>query len=258
MTPSPILALLTGVGSILFGNYLEGGHVDSLIQPSAALIVLGGTAGATWLGATDAEMLQLFKMLPRAVRPGLPDRMRLLEQLLKVAGVVRRDGVLAVENLLPEIQDDFMRRGLRVMVDGYSPEEIRKLMELEMDITEHHGNAAAKVLESAGGYCPTIGIIGAVLGLIHVMNNLSDPSALGPGIAVAFVATIYGVGAANLLFLPLGARLKKIVSADLEAKNMVLTGLEVIANGSNARQVEEMVTAFVGHGGNSAQSTQAA
>jgi chemotaxis protein MotA len=247
MTPSPILALVTGLGAILLGNYLEGGHIDSLIQPTAALIVLGGTVGATWLAATDDEIKLLVKLMPRVVKPGLPDRKLLLEQLLKVAGVVRRDGVLAVEAMLPEIQDEFMKRGLRVMVDGYSAQDLRKLMELDMDLTEHHGNAAAKILETAGGFCPTVGILGAVLGLIHVMNNLDDPSALGPGIAVAFVATIYGVGAANLLFLPLGSRIKKVIGGEVEAKNMVLTGLEVIANGSNPRQVEEMVTAFVGH-----------
>jgi chemotaxis protein MotA len=258
MTVSPILALITGVGLILFGNYLEGGHLSSLTQPTAALIVGGGTIGATWLSATDDEIKHLVRMLPRLVKPGLPDRKLLLEQLLKVAGVVRRDGVLAVEAMLPEIQDDFMKRGLRVMVDGYSAQDLRKLMELDMDITEHHGNAAGKVLESAGGFCPTIGILGAVLGLIHVMNNLDDPSALGPGIAVAFVATIYGVGASNLLLLPMGSRIKKIIGAEVEAKNMVLTGLEVIANGSNPRQVEEMVTAFVGHHGAHDEKKEAA
>lgn len=258
MTPSPILALITGIGMILLGNYLEGGHIDSLIQPTAALIVLGGTAGATWLASTDDEIKLLVKLLPRVVKPGLPDRKQLLEQLLKVAGVVRRDGVLAVEAMLPEIQDEFLKRGLRVMVDGYSAQDLRKLMELDMELTEHHGNSSAKILESAGGYCPTVGILGAVLGLIHVMNNLDDPSALGPGIAVAFVATIYGVGASNLIFLPLGARIKKIIGGEVEAKNMVLTGLEVIANGSNPRQVEEMVTAFVGHAHHPAEQKEAA
>lgn len=247
MTPSPVLALLTGVGFILFGNWLEGGHIDSLIQPTAGLIVIGGTVGATWLAATDDEIKLLFKMLIRIVRPGLPDRKHILEQLLKVAGVVRRDGVLAVEAMLPEIEDEFLKRGLRVMVDGYSAQDLRRLMELDIELTEHHGNAAAKIFETAGGFCPTVGILGAVLGLIHVMNNLDDPSALGPGIAVAFVATIYGVGAANLVFLPLGSRLKKVIGGEVEAKNMILTGLEVIANGSNPRQVEEMVTPFVGH-----------
>lgn len=247
MTPSPILALLTAFGAILIGNYLEGGHIDSLIQPTAALIVLGGTLGATWLSSTDEELKNMFKMLPRVLRPGLADRKALLETLLRVASVARRDGILAVEAMLPEIGDEFLQRGLRVLIDGYTVDDLRKLLEIDMDIREHHGNAAGKVLETAGGYCPTVGILGAVLGLIHVMSNLSDPSKLGTGIAVAFVATIYGVGAANLLFLPLGNRIKKIVAADLEVQAMVLTGLEVVANGANPRQVEEMLIPFVGH-----------
>ena len=247
MTPSPILALLVGLGAILGGNALEGGHLDSLIQPTALLIVLGGTIGATWLSATDEEVKNMFKMLPRVVRPGLADRKALLEQMLQVASVVRREGLLAVEAMLPQIQDEFMRRGLRVLIDGYTPDDLTKLLELDMDITEHHGKAGAKVLETAGGFAPTIGIIGAVLGLIHVMSNLTDPSKLGTGIAVAFVATIYGVGLANLIFLPLGARLKTIVLSEIECKAMVLTGLQVIATGANPRQVGELLTPYVGH-----------
>ena len=247
MTPSPILAILTAFGMILLGNWLEGGHLESLMQATAGMIVLGGTIGATWLASTDEELKNLFKLVPRIFMPKLADRKALLETLLKVAGVVRRDGVLAVEAMLPEIQDEFLRRGLRVMVDGYSATDLRKLMELDIEMMEHHGNSAGKVLETAGGFCPTVGILGAVLGLIHVMQNLSDPSKLGSGIATAFVATIYGVGAANLLFIPMGNRIKKIVGADVEAKMMVLTGLEVIANGSNPRQVGEMLAPFAGH-----------
>ncbi len=247
MTPSPILALLFGFGSILLGNYMEGGHMGALIQPTAGMIVLGGTIGATWLASTDEEIKHLARLLPRVVSPRHPDRKKILEQLLEVSAVVRRDGLLAVEALLPKIEDESLRRGLRVLVDGYSPTDLQKLLELEMDLIEHHGNGAGKVFETAGGFAPTIGILGAVLGLIHVMSNLSNPDALGSGIAVAFVATIYGVGAANLLFLPLGSRMKKIIAVDVEARSMVLTGLEVIASGSNPRQVEEMLTPYVGH-----------
>ncbi|MEZ4235205.1 MAG: flagellar motor protein [Myxococcota bacterium] len=247
MTPSPIIALVVAFGSILLGNYLEGGHIDSLIQPTAALIVLGGTIGATWLASTDDEVKHMIKLMPRVVRPGQPDRGKLLETMMNVASVARRDGILAVESMLPDIPDPFLQRGLRVLIDGYNLTDLQKLMELDMDVTEHHGNAAGKVLETAGGFCPTVGILGAVLGLIHVMSNLSDPSKLGTGIAVAFVATIYGVGAANLVFLPLGNRIKKIIAADIEVKAMVLSGLEVIASGANPRQLEEMLTPYVGH-----------
>lgn len=258
MTPSPILALVTAFGMILLGNWMEGGHIDALIQPTAGMIVMGGTIGATWLASTDAEIKLLFKLLPRVVMPKLADRRVLLDTMLKVASVSRRDGILAVESMLPEIQDDFLKRGLRVLIDGYSLTDLQKLLELDMDVTEHHGNAAGKVFETAGGFCPTVGILGAVLGLIHVMSNLSDPSKLGTGIAVAFVATIYGVGAANLLFLPLGSRIKKIIAADVECKAMVLSGLEVIASGANPRQLEEMLTPYVGHGAKHDEGKEAA
>lgn len=258
MTPSPILALLTAFGMILLGNWMEGGHIDALIQPTAGMIVLGGTIGATWLASTDAEIKLLFKLMPRVVMPKLADRRVLLDTMLKVASVSRRDGILAVESMLPEIGDDFLKRGLRVLIDGYSLTDLQKLLELDMDVTEHHGNAAAKVFETAGGFCPTVGILGAVLGLIHVMSNLSDPSKLGTGIAVAFVATIYGVGAANLVFLPLGSRIKKIIAADVECKAMVLSGLEVIASGANPRQLEEMLTPYVGHGAKHDEGKEAA
>ena len=248
MTPSPILAILVALGTILGGNALEGGHLDSLTQPTALLIVLGGTVGATWLASTDAEIKLMFKMMPRVVRPGTADPHKLLEVMLKVANIVRRDGILAVEAMLDEVPDEFLKRGLRLLVDGSSPDDVRKMLEMEIDLQEHHGNAASKVLETAGGFAPTIGILGAVLGLIHVMQNLDDPSKLGTGIAVAFVATIYGVGFANVLFIPLGNRLKKIVGADIEIKTMIVAGLEVIAAGANPRQVEETLVPFVSHG----------
>lgn len=258
MTPSPILAIITAFGSILLGNYLEGGHIDSLIQPSAAIIVFGGTIGATWLASSDEEIKNMFKLTPRLLWPGLADRKALLESMLKVASVARRDGILAVESMLPEIKEEFLQRGLRVLIDGYTVDDLRKLLEIDMEITEHHGNGAGKVYETAGGFCPTVGILGAVLGLIHVMSNLSDPSKLGTGIAVAFVATIYGVGAANLLFIPLGNRIKKLIASEIEIKTMVLTGLEVVANGANPRQVEEMLTPYVGHAAHKDPSKEAA
>jgi chemotaxis protein MotA len=245
--PTGILALVTGVGLILFGNYIEGGHIDSLIQPTAALIVLGGTVGATWLSATPAEVKLLFKLTPRVVRPGLADRKKTTEDLLRIANVVRRDGMLAAEGQLASIPDPMLRRGLQMLVDGTTIDEVRSVLETEIDLSEHHGTSAAKLWESAGGYSPTIGILGAVLGLIHVMQNLSDPTKLGAGIAVAFVATIYGVGFANLLFLPLGARIKKILHIEAEDRTMILAGLGGIAAGVNGRQLTEILAPYAGH-----------
>ncbi len=247
MDITPILATLLAFGMILLGNYMEGGHISSLIQPTAAIIVMGGTAGAVWLGATPAEVKGFIKLMPRVVKPGSADKKKLMEDMLKVVGVARREGMLAVEGMLPQIQSEFLRRGLRMLVDGHSGEDVEHVLELDMELTEHHATAASKLMVDAGGYFPTVGILGAVLGLIHVMNNLADPSKLGGGIAVAFVATVYGVGMANLVCLPLGARLKKIIQIDSEAQAMVLTGLKGIAAGANARHLEELLTPYAGH-----------
>lgn len=247
MDPSAILALVLAFGMILGGNAVEGGHISSLIQPTAGMIVFGGTIGATWLASTSDELKKLGKLMRRVVFPGKNNRGRVLEDLVKVSNVVRRDGMLAVEGMITEIEDPFLQRGLRMLVDGASADDVRRVLEPEMELEEHHGTNAGKVLETAGGFAPTVGILGAVLGLIHVMQNLSDPSKLGAGIAVAFVATVYGVGSANLLFLPIGTRIKKIVANDAEGQQMVLAGVLSIAAGVNARQIEEMLSAYA-HG----------
>ncbi len=244
MDPSPILAILLAMGAILGGNALEGGHLSTLVVPTAFVIVMGGTVAATWLACTNEELKACAKLTKRVVFSAHADRSKLLEDMVKVSNVARRDGMLAVENLLDGIEDEFLKRGLRMLVDGSSAEDVRRVLEPEMELEEHHGTAAAKVWESAGGYCPTIGILGAVLGLIHVMGNLDKPELLGGGIAVAFIGTVYGVGFANLLFMPLGNRLKKIVAHDAETRNMVLMGVVGIAAGVNARQIEEMLSPF--------------
>jgi chemotaxis protein MotA len=258
MDPSPILALITALGLILLGNMMEGGHISSLIQPTAAIIVLGGTVGATWLASTNDEIKLLARLMKKVVNPGKSQRRALQEEMVKVSNVVRREGMLAVEGLIDQIKDDFLQRGLRMLVDGASAEDVKRVLEPEIDINEHHGTNAGKVLETAGGFAPTVGILGAVLGLIHVMQNLSDPSKLGSGIAVAFVATIYGVGFANILFIPLGSRIKKIVAVEAETQQMVLAGVLGIAAGVNARQIEEMLNAYAGHDHAHAKKKEAA
>lgn len=245
---SAIAGSLFGIISILMANILEGGHTSSLVQPSAFIIVILGTIGAVWCATTKDELTALRKGLVRMVRPPRVDRRRLLDTLVKVANVARRNGTLAVEEMLPSIEDPFLRRGLQALVDGWTPAEIQKLLELEMDMDEHHATKAGKMLESAGGYSPTFGIIGAVIGLIHVMNNLADPTKLGSGIAVAFVATVYGLVAANLVYLPIGSRLKKMAVNDAELRSMIVTGLELVASGANPRKVEDMLNPWMsGH-----------
>jgi len=254
MDPSPIIAIVLALAFILGGNAMEGGHLSALIQPTAAMIVIGGTVAATWLSATPAELKKLFKLSRRVVFPGLAVRGLVVEDLLKVSGVVRRDGMLAVEPLLADLRDPTLRRGLQLLVDGNAAEDVQALLELEADMEEHHSKSAAKVLDAAGGFAPTVGILGAVMGLIHVMSNLNDPTKLGSGIAVAFVATLYGVGVANLIFLPLGARIRKIVEAEAEDRAMVLAGLIAVVAGANGRQIGERLGPYTGHAGDHAAS----
>lgn len=256
---SPILALILSFGMILAGNALEGGHISSLLQPTAALIVFGGTIGATWLGATNSEVKGLQTLIRRVIFPARADRPQMQRDILNITTIVRRDGMLAVEAQLPTIGHPILRSALQALVDGSSGDQVKQMLERETDMDEHHGLAAAKLMESAGGYAPTIGILGAVLGLIHVMRNLDDPGKLGGGIAVAFVATIYGVGIANLVFLPLGGRLKKIVLGDSEDREMLMVGIGGIVAGANSRQMTEMLAPFSHRSGpKSAENERAA
>jgi chemotaxis protein MotA len=251
MDPIPFIAMAIGLGSILGGNALEGGSIDSLVQPTAALIVAGGTLAATWLASTNGEIGALKRLLPRLFKKNHHDPAKVMETMVGLAADARKDGLLALESRIPALHEPFLQRGLRLLVDGTPPEQVVRLLELDIEVYEHEYGRAGKVLETAGGFAPTIGIIGAVLGLIHVMHNLSDPSSLGDGIAVAFVATVYGVGIANLFALPMGMRLKKIVAEEASNRQMILTGIQIIGAGENPRHLEAALTPYLeAHGVN--------
>lgn len=236
-----ILSLL----AILGGQALEGGHIGSLIQLTAFLIVMGGTVGAVMLQSTPAVFWRGLSMVRWVFLPPQLDRARQLRQIVEWSQSARKGGLLALENQLAAQQDPFIRKGLQMLVDGSEPEALRSAMELELDNWLEREKQAAKVWEAAGGYAPTIGILGAVMGLIHVMENLSDPSKLGAGIAVAFVATVYGVGSANLLFLPIANKLKYWISQQGLGREMIVIGLSCIANGENPRIIEGKLQAYL-------------
>jgi len=159
--------------------------------------------------------------------------------------VARKDGLLALETSIKKVQDPFLRKGLQLVVDGTEPKLTREILEIEIEHKEEYNLTSAKVFESAGGYSPTIGILGAVMGLIHVMENLSDPQKLGAGIAVAFVATIYGVGAANLVYLPLAGKMKLRIREEVIMQDMIIEGLIALSEGENPRRVEEKLVGFL-------------
>jgi chemotaxis protein MotA len=239
------LGLLVSLAAILGGQALEGGHLLSLVQVTAFLIVIGGTLGAVMLQSPPATFLLGLRLLPWVVQPPKADFRSQMLRLVEWSGVARRGGLLALEARLSDSRDPFIRKGLQLLVDGAEPAALRSALELEIDLFEEVHRQAARVWEAAGGYAPTIGILGAVLGLIHVMENLTDPAKLGSGVAVAFVATIYGVGSANLIFLPVANKLKALISRQVRMREMLLDGLECIAHGENPRNIELKLEAYL-------------
>ena len=240
-----LAGLAISLVAILGGQVLEGGNVGSLVQPTALMIVLGGTLGAVLLQSPFHVFRRGMKMLKWVWVPPVIEQKRLLDQVLNWSQIARREGLLQLENYMPQIKDDFTKKGLQLLVDGADPEHIRELLEVDINTFEDEWKQSAKIWESAGGYSPTIGILGAVMGLIHVMENLSDPTKLGSGIAVAFVATIYGVGLANLVYLPIAGKLKYYISRMVASKEMLIDGLVGIAVGDNPRIIESRLKGYL-------------
>ncbi len=240
-----ILGITLAFAAILGGQLLEGGHAGSLLQLTAFIIVMGGTIGAIMLQSSSKIFFQGMKLTKWIIFPPNAVPHDLINQVLGWSGIARKGGLLALEPQLDDLPDAFTKKGLQMLVDGAEPEKIRVALEVEIATYEKHHLDAAKVWQAAGGYAPTIGILGAVMGLIHVMENLSDPSKLGSGIAVAFVATIYGVGSANLFFLPISSKLKSIIEQEVIMREMLIEGLVSIANGENPRVIESKLQGYI-------------
>jgi chemotaxis protein MotA len=240
-----ILGIVVALSAVLGGNILDGGHTESLIQLTAFIIVAGGTVGAVMLQTPINVFFRSLKIFLWVMIPPRIEVETAIEKILSWSRLSRKEGLLALETFAEEEGDPFSKKCLQLLIDGGEPDAIREVMEIDLNQDENNDYMAAKVYESAGGYAPTIGIIGAVMGLIHVMQNLSDPSKLGGGIAVAFVATIYGVGAANLFLLPIANKLKTIISLQSQHKEMVLDGVIGIAEGDNPRQIENKLRGYL-------------
>lgn len=240
-----LLGLALGLGAIIGGQYLEGGHIGSLLQPTALLIVGGGTLGAVLLQTPASAFMRGLKMARWVWLPPVIEQKKLIDQIVYWSHLSRKEGLLALENQIPAVKDEFLRKGLQLLVDGADPERLRDVLDVEISAFEEEWRSAAKIWESAGGYSPTIGILGAVMGLIHVMENLSDPTRLGAGIAVAFVATIYGVGLANLVYLPISGKLRHYIARMVAVREMLVDGLTGIAVGDNPRIIESRLRGYL-------------
>jgi len=240
-----ILGIIIAFAAIIGGNILEGGHTDSLIQLTAFVIVMGGTLGAVMIQTQMSTFLRSIGMISWIFFPPRLAPEEAIDKIVNWSNIARKEGLLGLEAIAESEHDLFARKGLQLLVDGSEPESIRGILEVEVLTKEHTDTQSAKVFEAFGSYSPTIGIIGAVMGLIHVMNNLADPSKLGSGIAVAFVATIYGVGLANIFFLPLANKLKAIVHKQTQFRDMVIEGVIAIAEGENPRNIEAKLQGYL-------------
>ncbi|MES2319279.1 MAG: flagellar motor protein [Pseudomonadota bacterium] len=240
-----VAGIVLALAGLLLGHGLEGGKFASLVQPAAFAIVVVGTFGAVLLQTEGPTFMRGMRMLRWVFRPPPSQRARLARDIANWSLHARRDGLLSLEQYMLGTKDKFIQKGLRLVVDGIHPDKVRGLLETEVTAYEFGQRQAARIWESAAGYSPTIGILGAVLGLIHVMENLGDPARLGNGIAVAFVSTVYGVGLANLFFYPVGNKLKAIVAETVTQYEILTDVFHDIASGDHSRVIEERVASLL-------------
>ena len=243
-----VIGLSLGLIAVVGGQVLEGGHLSAILQPTAAIIVMGGTIGATVLSFPMGDVKRALSALKRVFTESGPSNETLLKEILGYATKARKNGLISLEQDIKDASDAFLAKAMRNAVDGMDPKLLGEAMEAGIEQYEQERMGESKVYASAGGYAPTIGILGAVLGLIHVMENLSDPSKLGAGIAVAFVATVYGVGSANLIFLPIAKKLEIKTKKEVNRMFMIMEGVLSIQAGINPHYIEEELSIFVSEG----------
>lgn len=231
--------------AILGGQYIEGGTLTTLMDAPAALIVFGGTLGAVMLQSSYQTFVLAMKLSVWVFRPPTDNMLAGVRKVINWAVIARKEGLLGLEEAADTEPDTFTRKALNMLVDGGEPEIIRSSLVVDMHAREYERIMASRVFEAMGGYAPTIGIVGAVMGLIQVMSNLSDPNKLGPGIATAFVATIYGVTSANLIFLPIANKIKQLVHRHTHYEEMLIEGIVAISEGENPRLIESRLMGYV-------------
>jgi len=245
MDKGTVVGVIIAVGAILVGLTLEGGKVGQILQPTAALIVFGGTLGAIMVQFPFEVVITAFLSLATIFFVPKSEPLGVIREIVAIAYKARREGIVSLDRDLDKVQNPFLRRSLMLAVDGTEPSELRKMMELELEKQGEYEENTPKVFESAGGFSPTIGIIGAILGLIQVMQHLDNITEVGKGIAVAFVATIYGVGAANLILLPAAGKLKIRIREGQVIREMMLEGVVSILEGMNPRMIETKLFSYL-------------
>lgn len=245
MELATIIGLVLGWGAMLVANAMEGGKLSSLWQVTAFMIVIGGTLGATFIAFPLKDVLGLPKLIALTFQSNPFDAAGLIPRMVGYAEKARREGLLALEQELQEANDEFLRKGMQMVADGIDQHTVRDMLETELSFIASRHAGAFGILEAMGAFAPTMGIIGTVMGLIHVLGNLSQPDKLGGAIATAFVATLYGVWTANLLWIPLGTKLKRQSEAEILVREMMLAGILAIQAGDNPQIVEEKLKSYL-------------
>ncbi|MCF8009842.1 MAG: flagellar motor protein [Clostridiales bacterium] len=245
MEVTAVIAFIFALFSLVGGFLMEGGTIGSLVQISAAIIVFGGTIGATAFSFSWKELL----MIPRLLRIGFfsrsQDSSETIDTVVKLADEARREGLLYLENKLSEIEDPFLSKGIQLVVDGTDPEVVKNILETEIYNIEERHKIGSSIFNTAGGYAPTMGIIGTVMGLVHVLGSMENPDKLAPAIAVAFMATLYGVVSANILWFPLGAKLENLSKKEILMRELVMEGIVSLQAGYNPVLIRERLTAYL-------------
>ncbi|GMA50273.1 motility protein A [Alicyclobacillus contaminans] len=239
------LGIILAVISLVLGFTSDGGSITALVQPSAMLIVFGGTLGATMVGTNLKQFAGIVKYLKIAFLTKKRDALDTIDQLVHLATVARREGILALEEEIEQYDDPFLKGGLQLVVDGVDPELVKNMLEIELSAVQERHLTAAHIFESAGGYAPTMGIIGTVMGLVHVLADLSDVTRLGPQIATAFTATLYGVASANIFWLPIATKLKKRDQDEMLIREIMMEGILSIQAGENPNILGQKLRAFL-------------
>lgn len=253
---SSVLGLSLGCGLLFAAHAFDGGRAAAIFQPAAAVIVFGGTCAALLLGGTPGDLARALRLLPRAFADPPARHVQLTGRLVALAGLARKLGLMSLDEHSQKETDPFLRAGLRHLVDGASREALRDLLESDVRARSERDFAGADIYETAGGVAPTLGVLGAVLGLIQVMQHLDDPGALGSGVANAFVATLYGVALANLVLLPIAAKLRRRIEEQRQVERMVVEGVLGIQDGLAPQALEERLAAFVGETASRARRTR--
>jgi chemotaxis protein MotA len=245
MDPGTMIGLGLAVGGVIISLFMEGGNPVAFIIPSALVLILFSTLGVTMASTGLKACMRIPTLYIKALTGVAPDRAEAIRTLVKMAERARREGLLALEDDAAQIEDPFLQKGLRLVVDGTDPELVKDILDLDVEAMagRHHSNAA--IFSHAAGFAPTIGIIGTVMGLVHVLENLSNPSTLGPAISAAFIATFFGVSSANLVYLPVANKLKELSTHESDARTMMIEGILSIQAGDNPRIVEEKLKTFL-------------